>query len=491
MWLAMELKTTEQTNFKYITYHLLITAVCIQVLLLPGKVYPRYYMILGTAVFVAIVFCSARSYLLAFFAMKKKNTYNRLPDELPRVSLIIPSYNEEAVLERTIPTALAMDYPPDKLELIYVYESACTDRTEQIIQAFASQDSRIKAVRRITKKGGKAAVTNYGLQFATGDIIGIFDADHSLNSDLVRLAVAQLQAPNVKCVRGWCRTINRTQNLVTRLVALERDIAERIFTCGAWRMGGFANFGGGHGFFRREVFDELGPLNEDILTEDIDFSVKLHAAGYQIAMLPQMQSWEESPTSLRSLVHQRKRWIRGWIQVWRIHATRILKMKKATLFKRIDVLVSLTCSVISGLLVILIPLKGLSALGIRTSCFDENLSLLIWLFATTTPGIISLLMWCLSREEENPSGPEDLLLIPLLIPYIIFWFCVSWICLVDEFVLRWPFAYVKTERAEECLVPAELETDPVAPLTAEEQVVPTEEEVAEGLKVGSSKSLDT
>jgi cellulose synthase/poly-beta-1,6-N-acetylglucosamine synthase-like glycosyltransferase len=490
MWLAMELKTTEQTPFKYITYHLIFTAIFLQVVLLPGKVYPEYYIILGTVVFAAIVFCSARSYLLAYFAVKKKNPHNKLPNELPRVSLIIPSYNEEKVLERTIPTALAMDYPPDKLELVYVYESACTDRTEQIIQAFASRDSRIKAVRRKTKKGGKAAVTNYALQFATGDIIGIFDADHSLNSDLVRLAVAQLQVPNVKCVRGWCRTINRTQNLLTRLVAIERDVAERLCACGAWRMGGFCNFGGGHSFFRREVFDELGTFNEDILTEDIDFSVKIHGAGYQVAMLPQMQSWEESPTSLRSLISQRKRWIRGWIQIWRIHATSILKMKKATLFKRIDVLVSLTLSVISGLLVLLIPLKGLSALGFRTSSFDENLSFLLWLFITTTPGIISLLMWCLCREEKDPSGPEELLLIPLLIPYIIFWFCISWICLVDEFVLRWPFAYVKTERADEGLVPAELDTDLVTQLTTEEQVVLTEE-VTEGLKVGSAKSLDT
>lgn len=486
----MELKAAEQTNFRYIVYHLLVAAVYLLALLLPGLVYPRYYMVLGTAVFAVIIFCSARSHILVFFALKKQDTYDRPPDELPRVSVIIPSYNEEAVLERTIPSVLALDYPPDKLELIYVYESACTDRTEQIIQAFASQDSRIKAVRRITRKGGKAAVTNYGLQFATGDIIGIFDADHSLNSDLVRHAVAQLQAPNVKCVRGRCRTINRTQNLVTRLVALERDVVERLCIYGAWRMGGFSTFTGGHAFFRREVFDEFGPFNEDILTEDIDFAVKLHAAGYQIAVLPQMQSWEEAPTSLRSLVRQRKRWTRGWIQVWRIHATRILKMKKATLFKRIDVLISLTCAVVSGLLTALVPLMGLSALGFKTSCFDETLSFQLWLFAFTTPGIMALLVSCLDREEESPSGPEDLLLIPLLIPYIIFWFCVSWICLVDEFVLSWPFAYVKTERAEEYLVPAELDTDPVAPLTAEEQVVPTGE-VAEGLKVGSAKSLDT
>jgi len=486
----MELRAAEKSNSRYIVYHILVAATYLLVLLLPGQLYPRYYMVLGTIVFAAIIFCSARSYLLALFAMKKRNRCDRLPNELPRVSLIIPSYNEEAVLERTIPSVLALDYPSDKLELIYVYESACTDRTEQIIQAFAKRHPRIVPVQRLTRKGGKAAATNYGLEFATGDIIGIFDADHSLNSDLLRHAVAQLQAPDVKCVRGRCRTINRTHNIVTRLVALERDIVERLCIYGAWRIGGFSTFTGGHAFFRREVFDELGTFNEDILTEDIDFSVKLHTAGYQIAVLPTMQSWEEAPTSMRSLVSQRKRWTRGWIQVWRAHAACILKMKKASLFKRIDILVSLTCAVVSGLLVALIPLRGLSALGFRTSEFGETLSFLLWLFASATPGITALLAWCLDRKEESPPGREDLLLIPLLIPYIVFLFCVSWICLVDEFVLGWPFAYVKTERVEEVLVPAKQDTGPVATLTAEDRVVPIEE-LAQGLKVGSAKSLDT
>jgi len=485
----MELKATEETNSRYIMYHLLVVTIYLLALLLPEQIYPRYYMFLGTTVFVVIIFCSARSYLLAFFALKKQNTYDRLPDELPRVSLIIPSYNEEAVLERTIPSVLSLDYPPDKLELIYVYESACTDRTEQIIQAFARQEPRIVPVQRLTRKGGKAAVTNYGLQFATGDIIGIFDADHSLNSDLLRHAVAQLQAPGVKCVRGWCRTINRTHNVVTRLVALERDVVERLCIYGAWRIGGFSTFTGGHALFRREVFDEFGPFNEDVLTEDIDFAVKLHAAGYQIAVLPQMQSWEEAPTSLRSLIRQRKRWTRGWMQVWRANAAHILKMKKAAFFKRLDVLISLTCAVVSGLLVALIPLRGLSALGFRTSCFDETLSSLLWLFVSTTPGITAILVWCLNREEENPSGPEDLLLIPLLIPYIIFLFCVSWICLVDEFVLSWPFAYVKTERAEEGLVLAEPGTATVIPLTTKERVNLIEE-IPGRPKVRSAKSLN-
>jgi len=491
----MELRTAEESNARYIVYHILVAVGFLLALILPVHVYPRYYMVLGTTIFGAIIFCSARTYLLALFALKKQNTSHSAPDELPRISLIIPSYNEESVLQKTIPSVLALDYPSDKLELIYVYESACTDRTEQIIQEFASQDPRIVPVERLTRKGGKAVVTNYGLQFATGDIIGIFDADHSLNSDLLRHAVAQLQAPGVKCVRGRCRTVNRAQNLVTRLVALERDVVERLCIYGAWRIGGFSTSTGGHSFFRREVFDEFGPFDEDTLTEDIDFSLKLHAAGYEIAVLPQMQSWEEAPTSLRSLITQRKRWTRGWIQVWRAHAGRVLKMKKAAFFKRLDILISLTCAVMSGLFVTLIPLMGLSTLGFRTSEFGKNVSFLLWLFVSTAPGITALLVWWLDREEEDPPGPGDLLLIPLLIPYIVLFFCVSWICFVDEFLLGWPFAYVKTQRAEEGLALAEPDTAPAAPLTVEEQAIPIEEvlkgpRIVKHPEVGPAQSLD-
>ena len=66
----------------------------------------------------------------------------------------------------------------------------------------------------VSHKGGKAAATNYGLRFATGDIIGIFDADHALDRGLA-VSVAPLRNRAVGCVRGRCRTVNRTLNLVT------------------------------------------------------------------------------------------------------------------------------------------------------------------------------------------------------------------------------------------------------------------------------------
>jgi len=443
----MELKATEKSTKRYIANHLLSTTVYLLVVLAPGLVYRPYYAILGTVVFCTIIFFAAKCYLQAFFAVRMPPLEELPEEQLPRVSLIVPSYNEENVLRRSLSSMLALDYPADRLEFIYVYESVCTDRTEEIIHEFAQRDPRIKPVRRITHKGGKAAATNYGLQFATGDVIAIFDADHALDPGLVRYAVARLLKKGVGCVRGRCRTVNRTQNLVTRLVALERDAVERFYIYGAWRMGGFSTFTGGHAFFRREVFEELGLFREDILTEDIDFAVKLHAAGYQVVVLPQIQSWEEVPTSLKALMHQRKRWTRGWMQIWRLHAARILTERRAGLFKRADICLSLTSTVASGLVLAVLPLACLRFLGVATSCFAERTAFGLWLFVTTTPAITTVWAWLLDRREKGPPPVSDLLAVPLLIPYIFFLFGVSWICFADEFLWNWPFAYVKTPRA--------------------------------------------
>jgi cellulose synthase/poly-beta-1,6-N-acetylglucosamine synthase-like glycosyltransferase len=227
------------------------------------------------------------------------------------VSIIVSAYYEEAVLDRTIQSVLELDYPQDKLEALYVYESHCTDRTEEIILKYAKQSPCIKPIKKTSKSGGHAAANNYGISFAKGEIIGIFDADQSLDSDLLKKAVISFHKPSIGCVRGRCRVLNRRVNLISRVVALERDAIERIGIYGTYKLSGFANFGGAHGFFKREIFEKVGLFDEEILCEDIDLSVRLFKAGYEIAIIPEMHSWEEVPTKIQPWWAQRKRWARG------------------------------------------------------------------------------------------------------------------------------------------------------------------------------------
>jgi cellulose synthase/poly-beta-1,6-N-acetylglucosamine synthase-like glycosyltransferase len=442
----MQVKLSETINARYVLLYTLLATLYMLAILLPVRWFHGWLPILGTIVFVVVILFSARAWLQAVFALAPPSSPPEGPAVLPTVSIVIPSFNEEAVLERTIPTALALDYPPDKLEFVYLFESACTDRTEAIIRSFSTLDSLIKVVCRPTTNGGKAAATNYALRFATGQVIGIFDADHSLAPDLVRRAVVHLQNPSVGCARGRCRIINRCQNFLTQLVALERDVVERLGIVGAFRYGGFANFGGGHGFFRRDIFEKLGFFDERVLTEDIEFSVKLHLAGYSIIADPEMQSFEEASPTLSAWFHQRKRWSRGWMQIARFHVGPILTATIPAV-KKIDMLVALSSSLSPGLLIAIFPLLAMAVLGYNTSCFSASAAVSLWLFVTLTP----LLQALMTQWFDSDSVREilvSIVLSPFLIPYLLILFGIGWLAFIDEFILSRDYAYVKTERAE-------------------------------------------
>lgn len=448
----MDVQCGEEASVKYAAGYVAAAGAYLALLLVPGALWPGYYVVCGSIVFAVITFFAVRSHVQALFALGAGQTPRLGDDELPGVSLIIPCFNEAGVLPETIPAVLAVDYPAEKLEILYVYESACTDRTEQILRVFGRRDGRIKVVCRATTNGGKAPITNFGIGHASHGIIGILDADHMPDRDLVRIAAASLRDAKVGCVRGRCRTRNEGQSILTRLVAIERDIVERLGICGACRTGGFANFGGGQGFFRREIFEQIGLFDEDVLTEDIDYSVRMQLAGYDVRVLPAMQSWEEAPPSWKALYNQRKRWCRGWIQIWRRYAVDIVKASGLGVFRRGDMLVSLFSSLAPGLLIGLIPILTLAALGVTTCCYGRSASLWLWVYVTVTPPSLGWAVWMMDQREEESPGPGGLLFLPLLVPYMLGLIFVNWVGFVDEFLLERPFSYVKTGRVGDAAV---------------------------------------
>jgi len=261
----------------------------------------------------------------------------------PFVSIIISVYNEEKVLPRTIESLLSLDYPKDRIEFIYVYQENCTDRSEEVILSYARSDSRVKPLKREMSSEDKVVVNpkadsmNYGLEHVKGEIIGFLDADHSLVRDAVQRAIYWLNKDEVACVRGRIRAINKGENFLAKLVGVERGIAECLSSYGTFLLGGFTHFPGGQGFFRREIFQEIGLFNHDMLVEDIDFSAKVHENGYEIVVDTGISSWEEVPATLSSLWEQRMRWSLGWMQCAIKHFIPTLKSKMSR-SKQLDTL---------------------------------------------------------------------------------------------------------------------------------------------------------
>jgi len=438
----VDYKTGIVGGIKYISVAIFVIILA----LIPTLISEFYIRILATAVNTVLLIATLRFHISIFTGLVPVRKIGKIR-EYPFVSIIVPAYNEEKVLERNIKSMLELDYPKGKIEFIYVYEDKCTDRTEEIILNFASRDKRIKPIKRRAQNGGKAAATNYGLKFAKGEIIGSFDADHSLEPDAVKRAVYWLQNKKVACVKGRCRTINKDESFLARLAGTERDIIERIEIYSRYIIGGFSTFGGGHAFFKKSIFKKIGLFDEDIMTEDIDFSVKIHEAGYDIVVDPYIVSWEETPSTLTQWWHQRKRWSRGWMQVAVRHLGKTILSKKLTPMKKFDTAISLAYTVLPIFTTLFYPIMGLNLLGYTRGSFypDECMPFFIAL-AVFTPIVSVGSTWALDIKKGERMRWNEIPCLILMVPYTIIHSFVSWAAFTDEFIIKKKPEYVKTIR---------------------------------------------
>jgi len=359
-------------------------------------------------------------------------------DHSPFVSIIVSAYNEERVLPRTIDSLLKVDYPKDKLEIIYVYEDTCTDRTESILQDFARRDERIKSVKY---HGGKATCLNYGISISKGDVICILDADHSLDKEAVKRAVSRLYNDKIYAVRGRPRVINKKDSFIAKITAVERDIIERLIIYGTYVLDGFAYFGGSLGFFKREIFEEVGLFDGDKLTEDIDFSARVYEAGYTISIDPSIVSWEETPPTFKGWWNQRKRWSRGWVQCAISHIVPMLK-SDISLTKKIDGTMTWLYNFVPLLTITFIPLCAIA----QVLNIEFIVPPYLWALLLLIP-LTAVILTLISDKKSGEHFRWNDLFYGFLMPvYLILYGLLSVVAIIDEFVLKKPHIFNHTEK---------------------------------------------
>jgi poly-beta-1,6-N-acetyl-D-glucosamine synthase len=246
---------------------------------------------------------------------------DRLPF-LPAVTIIVPAYNEAAVIDGAIRSLLRQDYP--RFEVLVV-DDGSTDGTYQVA---ARQEGHFGgAVVRVVSKpnGGKAAALNTGIALARHPFIVCMDGDSRLSPNALRAMVQHFADPRVGAVAGNVKVVNRV-NLWTRLQALEYIEGLNM----ARRAQGFIRavniIPGPLGMFRRDVLLQLGGYDTDTFAEDADLTLKLLAAGWRVEYEDQAVALTEAPESLRSLLKQRYRWTRGILQA--------MGKRRHTLFSR-------------------------------------------------------------------------------------------------------------------------------------------------------------
>ena len=124
------------------------------------------------------------------------------PSWEPSVSVIVAAYNEEPVIERRLENLLALDYPPDRLEIV-VASDASSDRTNELVEAVAAREPRVRLLD--CPRGGKVAAQDRAVRETTGDVVAFSDANATWAPDALRLLVADLADPDVAYVCGRLR----------------------------------------------------------------------------------------------------------------------------------------------------------------------------------------------------------------------------------------------------------------------------------------------
>jgi cellulose synthase/poly-beta-1,6-N-acetylglucosamine synthase-like glycosyltransferase len=196
----------------------------------------------------------------------------------------------------------------------------------------------ILVISRDKKTGGKGkpAALNAALKFATGEIIICFDADYFPQTDILQKLVEPFRDSNVGGVQGRPVVLNESQNLITRLIALERIGGFRVDQEARKQLKLIPQFGGTVGGFRRNLINNLGGFDESVLSEDTDLTFHIYLLGFKIAYAGNAECYEEVVSTLKAYWRQRHRWALGHMQVSCKHSVNVIKSKKLNWKEKVD-----------------------------------------------------------------------------------------------------------------------------------------------------------
>ncbi|HLC39904.1 MAG TPA: glycosyltransferase family 2 protein [archaeon] len=275
---------------------------------------------------------------LIYIRGRKKVLNEVYSDYEPSVSVVIPAFNEQKTIEKTLKNIFDSDYPPGSLEILVVNDGS-TDKTEKNVKDFIKKFDARNIVKIINMKAnvGKCAALNFGVEHASGEVVITTDADTIFNKDSVRKLVAGFADEKVGAIAGYYKAnqsltfsdairflkhhdfkkfshyfLEKFQNLEYILFLFTRkrqEILDAIMVVP-----------GAIGAFRKDVLRKIGGFDEKILIEDYDITLKVHKAGYLVKCYKDAEASTTPPQTWKELIGQRIRWYRGGLQVMAKHS---------------------------------------------------------------------------------------------------------------------------------------------------------------------------
>src|SRR5215210_6760155 len=277
--------------------------------------------------------------------------------ELPHVTVQLPLFNEVYVVERLLAAVTAVDYPRDRLE-IQVLDDSTDETRERAARAVARHRAEgfdVTYIHREDRTGFKAGALENGLRTAKGELVAIFDADFVPRPDCLRKLIHFFTDPLTGCAQMRWSHINGSYNLLTRLQTILLDGHFVVEQTVRNRTGGFFNFNGTAGLWRRRAIELSGGWQHDTLTEDTDLSFRAQLMGWRFVYLLDEDAPSEVPVEINAFKAQQRRWAKGVTEVAlklypRILRSRLPARVKLEMFFRLTGNVSYPLMILTSLL---------------------------------------------------------------------------------------------------------------------------------------------
>lgn len=227
------------------------------------------------------------------------------------ISLIVPAYNEEDIIEETLKKLKSINYPKNKLEVIVV-DDGSTDRTYETAKG-AVKKFKLKRIRVFTKKnGGKASALNFGIKKVKHEFIAVMDADSFLGKDALKKCMGHFDSNDVAAVTSHI-LCSKKKNLWERMQEIELMVI-----AATRKLGEYANViqvtPGPLSVYRKDILKKLDGFDEENLVEDVEIAWRILKNGYKIRMAFGAFVYSLYPNSFRRWWRQRVRWAIGGIQ---------------------------------------------------------------------------------------------------------------------------------------------------------------------------------
>ncbi len=237
-------------------------------------------------------------------------------EQLPKVTMQLPIFNEVYVVERLLRSVSQLDYPRDLLQIQVLDDSTDDTRemTAQLVDELRRRDFNVQLIHRVDRTGFKAGALAVGLDSADGEFLCILDADFVPQPDLLKHTIHFFTDPKIGMIQTRWGHLNRGYSLLTRVQAMFLDGHLLLEQTARSRSGRFFNFNGTAGLWRRSCIEEAGGWQHDTLCEDLDLSYRAQLAGWRFIFLPDVVTPAELPVDMNGFKSQQHRWTKGSIQ---------------------------------------------------------------------------------------------------------------------------------------------------------------------------------